>query len=144
MSAQLSVACCLINQNFLRVSVQYTCLICNLFDDEDKSQFHCYLCGICRVGGRGRFFHCQVCNMCLPLQLKTDGHRVRLSISTKISLFFTKFPFSAWKTCREPIAPCVWRTFIRREYHVIFQLARISFTKPVLKNCCRLDITHVC
>uniref|UniRef100_A0A336LJE5 CSON006376 protein n=3 Tax=Culicoides sonorensis TaxID=179676 RepID=A0A336LJE5_CULSO len=60
---------------------KYTCLICNLFDDEDKSQFHCYLCGICRVGGRGRFFHCKVCNMCLPMQLKVVGHRCVENVS---------------------------------------------------------------
>uniref|UniRef100_A0A182T1K6 CTCHY-type domain-containing protein n=1 Tax=Anopheles maculatus TaxID=74869 RepID=A0A182T1K6_9DIPT len=54
----------------------YTCLVCNLFDDEDRNQYHCDGCGICRVGGRGRFFHCEVCNMCLPLQLKFDGHRL--------------------------------------------------------------------
>lgn len=55
---------------------QYTCLVCNLFDDEDKNQYHCDGCGICRIGGKDRFFHCEVCNMCLPMQLKTDGHRV--------------------------------------------------------------------
>lgn len=56
--------------------LQFTCLICNLFDDEDKDQYHCDGCGICRIGGRNNFFHCEVCNMCLPLQLKTNGHRV--------------------------------------------------------------------
>ncbi|KAJ8923952.1 hypothetical protein NQ315_006728 [Exocentrus adspersus] len=54
---------------------KYSCLECNLFDDEDKSQFHCTGCGICRIGGADRFFHCETCNMCLPLQLKTNGHR---------------------------------------------------------------------
>ena len=57
---------------------QYTCLVCNLFDDEDKNQYHCDGCGICRIGGKDRFFHCEVCNMCLPMQLKIDGHRVRI------------------------------------------------------------------
>lgn len=52
---------------------KYTCLICNLFDDDDKNQYHCESCGICRVGGKDRFFHCSVCNMCLPMQLKTEG-----------------------------------------------------------------------
>jgi RING finger/CHY zinc finger protein 1 len=28
-------------------------------DDISKEQFHCDLCGICRVGGRQNFFHCQ-------------------------------------------------------------------------------------
>lgn len=59
---------------------QYTCLVCNLFDDEDKDQYHCDGCGICRIGGRTNFFHCEVCNMCLPLQLKTNGHRVSIPV----------------------------------------------------------------
>lgn len=54
---------------------KYTCLECNLFDDEDKNQYHCDGCGICRVGGRDRFFHCAKCNMCLPVQLQ-NGHTV--------------------------------------------------------------------
>lgn len=66
---------------FIILILQYTCLICNLFDDEDKNQYHCDGCGICRVGGRGRFFHCEVCNMCLPLQLKIDGHRCVENVS---------------------------------------------------------------
>ncbi|XP_011263968.1 RING finger and CHY zinc finger domain-containing protein 1 isoform X1 [Camponotus floridanus] len=52
---------------------KYTCLECNLFDDEDKNQYHCDGCGICRVGGREKFFHCAKCNMCLPVQLQ-NGH----------------------------------------------------------------------
>lgn len=56
---------------------KYTCLECNLFDDEDKNQYHCDGCGICRVGGRDRFFHCEKCNMCLPVQLQ-NGHKVNL------------------------------------------------------------------
>ncbi|KAJ8976517.1 hypothetical protein NQ317_009086 [Molorchus minor] len=54
---------------------KYTCLECNLFDDEDKNQFHCNGCGICRIGGAERFFHCEKCNMCLPIQLKANGHK---------------------------------------------------------------------
>lgn len=60
---------------------RYTCLICNLFDDDDKSQYHCDSCGICRVGGKERFFHCATCNMCLPIQLKLDGHRCVENVS---------------------------------------------------------------
>lgn len=29
---------------------RYFCGICNLFDDEDRGQWHCEGCGICRVG----------------------------------------------------------------------------------------------
>ncbi|XP_030376961.1 uncharacterized protein LOC115625883 [Scaptodrosophila lebanonensis] len=60
---------------------KYTCLICNLFDDSDKKQYHCHGCGICRIGGADNFFHCEVCNMCLPIQLKIDGHRCVENIS---------------------------------------------------------------
>ncbi|RZC39791.1 zinc ribbon 6 and/or zf-RING 2 domain containing protein [Asbolus verrucosus] len=58
----------------------YTCLECNLFDDEDKNQFHCAGCGICRIGGSDKFFHCEKCNMCLPIQLK-NGHKCVENVS---------------------------------------------------------------
>ncbi|XP_050321732.1 myb-like protein I isoform X2 [Bactrocera neohumeralis] len=60
---------------------KYTCLICNLFDDTDKKQYHCNGCGICRIGGAENFFHCKVCDMCLPIRLKIDGHRCVENIS---------------------------------------------------------------
>lgn len=66
---------------------KYTCLECNLFDDEDKNQYHCDGCGICRVGGRDRFFHCAKCNMCLPIQLQ-NGHTVRISIFIFMCLYW--------------------------------------------------------
>nr|CAB3265498.1 RING finger and CHY zinc finger domain-containing protein 1 [Phallusia mammillata] len=44
----------------------YFCAICRLYDDKDKGQFHCELCGICRVGGRINFKHCETCGFCLP------------------------------------------------------------------------------
>jgi len=43
----------------------YFCATCKLFDDEDKGQFHCDGCGICRVGGRENFVHCNTCGLCL-------------------------------------------------------------------------------
>ncbi|XP_058789718.1 RING finger and CHY zinc finger domain-containing protein 1 isoform X3 [Phymastichus coffea] len=59
---------------------KYTCLECNLFDDEDKNQYHCDGCGICRLGGRDNFFHCAKCNMCLPIQLQ-KGHKCVENVS---------------------------------------------------------------
>jgi len=53
---------------------QYFCEICKLIDDQDKKQYHCDGCGICRVGGRDKFFHCEICDMCLPQKLK-NRHR---------------------------------------------------------------------
>ncbi|KOB73020.1 putative vitellogenin [Operophtera brumata] len=43
--------------------------------------YHCDGCGICRVGGRDRFFHCERCNMCLPVQLQKAGHRCVENVS---------------------------------------------------------------
>ncbi|XP_050518309.1 RING finger and CHY zinc finger domain-containing protein 1 isoform X2 [Diabrotica virgifera virgifera] len=59
---------------------KYICLECNLFDDEDKKQFHCKGCGICRIGGADRFFHCEKCNMCLPNQIES-GHKCVENVS---------------------------------------------------------------
>lgn len=47
----------------------YSCLVCRLFDDNDKQQFHCEGCGICRVGGKDNFFHCPKCNICISKSL---------------------------------------------------------------------------
>ncbi|XP_013398603.1 RING finger and CHY zinc finger domain-containing protein 1 isoform X1 [Lingula anatina] len=53
---------------------KYFCQVCNLFDDQDKKQFHCDACGICRVGGRDNFFHCLKCDMCLHVGLR-ESHK---------------------------------------------------------------------
>lgn len=57
-------------QNCGTIFGRYFCYECKLFDDEDKAQFHCDGCGICRIGGRENFFHCVTCNMCLPTHLE--------------------------------------------------------------------------
>ena len=44
---------------------KYFCNICNLFDDTDKDQYHCFDCGFCRIGGKDNFIHCVKCNMCI-------------------------------------------------------------------------------
>ena len=62
---------------------KYFCDICNFFDDEDKGQFHCDGCGICRVGGKENFFHCDKCVACLPLSIK-DSHKC-LNESLKVN-----------------------------------------------------------
>jgi RING finger and CHY zinc finger domain-containing protein 1 len=52
----------------------YFCAKCVLYDDVDKGQFHCDGCGICRVGGRDKFFHCSTCKACLDLS-KMNNHK---------------------------------------------------------------------
>ena len=55
---------------------EYTCLICNYFDDDvSKKQFHCAHCGICRVGGRHNFFHCDTCGCCYETQVQVRSGR---------------------------------------------------------------------
>eukprot|EP01138_Halocafeteria_seosinensis_P004614 gb/GECG01004720.1/.p1 GENE.gb/GECG01004720.1/~~gb/GECG01004720.1/.p1 ORF type:complete len:292 (+),score=15.16 gb/GECG01004720.1/:1-876(+) len=48
-----------------KVMGKYFCDICNLWDDDDKGQFHCNQCGICRVGGADNYVHCTTCGICL-------------------------------------------------------------------------------
>ena len=55
-------------------SFQYFCSICVLFDEE-KGQYHCKGCGLCRLGGEDKFFHCDKCEMCLPVSLQ-PSHKV--------------------------------------------------------------------
>ncbi len=52
---------------------KYYCKECKLWDDDPrKNIYHCYDCGICRIGkGLGiDYFHCQVCNVCMAIGLK--------------------------------------------------------------------------
>ncbi|KAK9984032.1 hypothetical protein SO802_033557 [Lithocarpus litseifolius] len=51
----------------------YFCGVCKFYDDTDKGQFHCEECGICRVGGRDKFFHCKKCGSCYSVSLR-DNH----------------------------------------------------------------------
>ncbi|KAG8237622.1 hypothetical protein J437_LFUL016875 [Ladona fulva] len=53
---------------------KYGCLKCRLFDNEEKGQFHCEECGICRIGGKQNYFHCEKCNICLPKN-SINGHK---------------------------------------------------------------------
>ena len=52
----------------------YWCPICVLLDDEDKGQYHCKECGICRVGGAENHTHCNKCGICVKTaSLETHG-----------------------------------------------------------------------
>ena len=62
---------------------EYYCEKCRFYDNEDKGQFHCDGCGICRQGGKENFFHCDKCVACLPLAIK-DKHKC-LNASLKVN-----------------------------------------------------------
>ncbi|KAI8923102.1 hypothetical protein BC831DRAFT_51681 [Entophlyctis helioformis] len=52
---------------------RYYCKECKLWDDDPrKNIYHCYDCGICRIGkGLGiDYFHCPTCNVCMAIGLK--------------------------------------------------------------------------
>ncbi len=51
----------------------YYCDICKFLDLDDKQQFHCGLCGICRQGGATNFKHCISCGICISI--KDDNHK---------------------------------------------------------------------
>ncbi len=57
----------------------YYCNICNLYDYNEKGQYHCFKCGICRVGGKENFVHCDTCNMCIKKDL--SDHKCLLNRS---------------------------------------------------------------
>lgn len=61
---------------------KYFCEKCRLYDDEDKGQYHCDACGLCRTGGQDNFFHCNTCGICYSVVLK-DNHKCIENISRR-------------------------------------------------------------
>ncbi|KAI8836827.1 zinc-ribbon-domain-containing protein [Chytridium lagenaria] len=62
-----------INAECQRRVSKYYCKECKLWDDDPrKNIYHCYDCGICRIGkGLGiDYFHCKKCNVCMAISLK--------------------------------------------------------------------------
>ncbi|ORY42327.1 zf-CHY-domain-containing protein [Rhizoclosmatium globosum] len=62
-----------INPDCQKAVSKYYCKECKLWDnDPRKNIYHCYDCGICRIGkGLGiDYFHCKKCNVCMAISLK--------------------------------------------------------------------------
>ncbi|KXS21655.1 zf-CHY-domain-containing protein [Gonapodya prolifera JEL478] len=62
-----------VNQDCKRQVAKYYCSECKLWDnDPRKNIYHCFDCGICRIGkGLGQdYFHCKKCNVCMAISLK--------------------------------------------------------------------------
>jgi RING finger and CHY zinc finger domain-containing protein 1 len=49
------------------IFARYHCSVCNLYDDSNRTLYHCTECGICRVGVREENMHCEKCAICVPL-----------------------------------------------------------------------------
>lgn len=57
------------------IFADYFCEICRFYDtNETNKYFHCYQCGLCRIGTPDSVFHCNNCNICLSIRLK-DNHK---------------------------------------------------------------------
>ncbi|KAJ3176920.1 hypothetical protein HK101_010335 [Irineochytrium annulatum] len=62
-----------VNPTCLKQVSKYYCDECKLWDDDPKKNiYHCFECGICRIGkGLGQdYFHCKKCNVCMAISLK--------------------------------------------------------------------------
>jgi len=79
----------------------YFCAICRLYDDEDKQQYHCEGCKICRIGGRENFFHCQTCDMCLANTMR-DNHKCIEKMSRSNCPVCLEDLHTSRKSCRVP------------------------------------------
>nr|DAD44728.1 TPA_asm: hypothetical protein HUJ06_002958 [Nelumbo nucifera] len=51
---------------------QVICSLCGTEQETSKEQYHCNGCGICRIGGREKFFHCYTCGCCYSILLKNS------------------------------------------------------------------------
>jgi RING finger/CHY zinc finger protein 1 len=95
----------------------YYCDICHLFDDEDKQQFHCDKCNICRVGGKDNFIHCDTCNLCI----KDDPNHTCISAKDAAcpicmdDLFTSTLPFLQMK-CGHRIHKDCFSELIKTSY----------------------------
>lgn len=79
----------------------YFCAVCRLYDDEDKKQYHCDGCRICRIGGRENFFHCQTCDMCLANDMK-NNHKCIEKMSRSNCPVCLEDLHTSRKSCRVP------------------------------------------
>lgn len=57
----------------------YYCCECKLLDLEDKGQFHCDKCGICRQGGIDNFEHCDKCGICS----NKNDHKCKIKLDSQ-------------------------------------------------------------
>nr|KJB23197.1 hypothetical protein B456_004G086200 [Gossypium raimondii] len=78
---------------------QVICSICNTQQEITKGQFHCNDCGICRVGGRDKFFHCEKCGSCYRVDLRDNHFCVENSMKSYCPICF-EYLFDSVKSTR--------------------------------------------
>jgi len=59
------------------IAAHYYCEVCKLWDDSNRSIYHCAGCGICRLGeGIGKDYeHCKVCRSIAPFKTQAKNFR---------------------------------------------------------------------
>ena len=62
----------------------YFCEICKLLDLDDKGQYHCNKCGICRLGGSNNTEHCDKCGICFTKREDDMCPFCKTNMKTKI------------------------------------------------------------
>jgi len=110
--------------NNCRISFgQYSCLICRMFDDRDRKQFHCEFCNLCRIGGKENFFHCMKCNMCLARNIQ-ESHKCIENISK-----------SGCPVCLEDMHTSTTALFVPNCGHMMHQKCYGSMRKAGMLAC---------
>jgi RING finger/CHY zinc finger protein 1 len=90
----------------------YWCATCVLLDDEDKGQFHCDQCGICRVGGASNYRHCDRCGICMKTEAVAthtcvaNASRVNCSVCLE-DLHASRIPISFLPCGHSLHGPCM-------------------------------------
>ncbi|KAG4186914.1 hypothetical protein ERO13_A08G072900v2 [Gossypium hirsutum] len=66
----------------------FPCRHCHNETSITKGQFHCNDRGICRVGGRDKFFHCEKCGSCYMVDLRDNHFCVENSMKSYCPICF--------------------------------------------------------
>ena len=99
----------------------YYCAVCRLYDYNDKTRpyYHCFDCGICRVGSLNNSFHCHTCGICFSLEEKkshqcVEGLRYKDCPVCLQSIFDSRGMSFVILPCRHPIHVECGNAWIRR------------------------------
>ncbi|KAG4186912.1 hypothetical protein ERO13_A08G072900v2 [Gossypium hirsutum] len=77
----------------------FPCRHCHNETSITKGQFHCNDRGICRVGGRDKFFHCEKCGSCYMVDLRDNHFCVENSMKSYCPICF-EYLFDSVKSTR--------------------------------------------
>jgi len=112
-----------INPNCGKRVARYYCPECKLWDnDPNKNIYHCYDCGICRIGkGLGiDYFHCKTCNVCMSISLKGHHKCIERNLESNCPIcgeyMFTSTTTVIFMPCGHCIHHKCYKEYIRTSY----------------------------